>query len=126
MFPDGGIKLIDWEYAAMADPILDIAMCSIYSYYDFEKAFWLLKLYLGREGTEEEKFVLTAFMALSGFLWSLWAVYKSFLGDEFGEYTIIMYRYGKQGYRRLRVRRSKGRFKFVINLLSKVWQIVLY
>ncbi len=101
MFPDGGIKLIDWEYAAMADPILDIAMCSIYSYYDFEKAFWLLKLYLGREGTEEEKFVLTAFMALSGFLWSLWAVYKSFLGDEFGEYTIIMYRYGKQGYRRL-------------------------
>lgn len=26
---------------------------------------------------------------------SLWAVYKSALGDEFGEYTIIMYRYAK-------------------------------
>ncbi len=98
---DGSIKLIDWEYAGMADPLLDIAMCAIYSYYDFEKAFWLLRLYLDRRATEEEEFILTAFMALSGFLWSLWAVYKSSLGEEFGEYTIIMYRYGKTGYRKL-------------------------
>lgn len=98
---DGSVRLIDWEYAGMADPILDIAMCAIYSYYDFDRAEALLDLYLERPATEEERFVLTAFMALSGFLWSLWAVYKSALGEEFGEYTIIMYRYGKKGYRRL-------------------------
>lgn len=98
---DGSVRLIDWEYAGMADPILDIAMCAIYSYYDFSKAEALLDLYLERPATEEERFVLTAFMALSGFLWSLWAVYKSSLGEEFGEYTIIMYRYGKKGYRRM-------------------------
>ena len=40
--------------------------------------------------------------ALGGFLWCLWAVYKSILGDEFGEYTIIMYRYAKKYYRKLR------------------------
>lgn len=98
---DGSVKLIDWEYAGMADPLLDIAMCAVYSYYDFEKAFWLMELYLDRKAAEEEQFMLTAFMALSGFLWSLWAVYKSNLGEEFGEYTIIMYRYGKKGYQKL-------------------------
>lgn len=97
---DGTIKLIDWEYSGMADPLLDVAMCSIYSYYDFEHAIQILTLYLEREPDEEELFVLTAYMALSGFLWSLWAVYKSNLGEEFGEYTIIMYRYAKNGYRR--------------------------
>lgn len=99
---DGSFKLIDWEYAGMADPILDIAMCSIYSYYSFDEGLSLLEMYLERKPTEEETFVLIASMALSGFLWSLWAIYKSNLGEEFGEYTITMYRYGKQGYRRLR------------------------
>lgn len=99
---DGSMKLIDWEYAGMGDPILDIAMCSIYSYYEFDQALSLLEIYLERTPTEEETFVLTAFMALSGFLWSLWAVYKSKLGEEFGEYTIKMYRYAKNGFRRLK------------------------
>lgn len=98
---NGTIQLIDWEYSGMADPLLDVAMCSIYSYYDFEQAVWLLTFYLEREPTDEERYILTAYMALSGFLWSLWAVYKSNLGEEFGEYTIIMYRYAKNGYRKL-------------------------
>lgn len=98
---DGSLKLIDWEYAGMADPLLDIAMCSVYSYYRFEDALNLLEIYLERTPDEEECFILTAYMALSGFLWSLWAIYKSNLGEEFGEYTITMYRYAKQGFRRL-------------------------
>ncbi len=98
---DGSLKLIDWEYAGMADPLLDIAMCSVYSYYSFEDALCLLEIYLERTPDEEEQFILTAYMALSGFLWSLWAIYKSNLGEEFGEYTITMYRYAKQGFRLL-------------------------
>lgn len=96
---NGEARLLDWEYAGMADPILDIAMFSIYSYYSFAQSEALLDRYLQRRASEEERFVLTAYMALSGFLWSLWAVYKSELGEEFGEYTILMYRYGKNGYR---------------------------
>ena len=38
---------------------------------------------------------------LGGFLWCLWAVYKASLGEEFGEYTIIMYRYAKRYYKKL-------------------------
>lgn len=99
---DGSLKLIDWEYSGMADPILDIAMCAVYSYYSFDEGLQLLEIYLERKPTDEEAFILIASMALSGFLWSLWAIYKSNLGEEFGEYTITMYRYGKQGYSRLR------------------------
>ncbi len=99
---DGGVKLLDWEYAGMCDPMIDVAMCAIYSYYDDKQMEHLLELYLGRKPSGDEYFAAFAYAALGGFLWSLWAVYKSVLGEEFGEYTIIMYRYAKKYYRKLR------------------------
>ena len=99
---NGDVKLLDWEYAGMCDPAIDVAMCAIYSYYDEAQMERLLQLYLKREPTREELFATYAYAALGGFLWSLWAVYKSVLGEEFGEYTIIMYRYAKKYYRKLR------------------------
>ena len=101
-FEDGSVKLLDWEYAGMSDPIMDVSMSAIYSYYNEEQMEHLLSLYLEREPDEEERFALYANAALGGFLWCLWAVYKSALGEEFGEYTIIMYRYAKKFYRKLR------------------------
>ena len=99
--PDGQVKLIDLEYAGMCDPLIDVAMCAIYSYYNDEKTDWLIRLYLQREPTEEEQTVVYAYVALGGFLWSLWTVYKHYLGQEFGEYSIIMYRYAKRYYRKI-------------------------
>ena len=98
---NGDIKLIDWEYAGMCDPLIDIAMCSIYSYFDEDQMLHLLKLYLQREPDLEEICVVYAYAALGGFLWSLWAVYKSVVGQEFGDYTIKMYRYAKTSFRKL-------------------------
>ena len=79
----------------------DIAMCAIYSYYDEAQTEKLAELYLGRKPDEAEYFAIFANAALGGFLWSLWAVYKAELGEEFGEYTLIMYRYAKRYYRLL-------------------------
>ena len=98
--PDGTVKLLDWEYAGMCNPIMDISMCAIYSYYDKERMEQLFALYLGREPKEAERFVLYACAALGGFLWSQWAVYKKAMGEEFGEYTLIMYRYAKTYYKK--------------------------
>ena len=98
--PDGTVKLLDWEYAGMCNPIMDISMCAIYSYYDRERMEKLFALYLGREPKEAERFVLYACAALGGFLWSQWAVYKKAMGEEFGEYTLIMYRYAKTYYKK--------------------------
>lgn len=103
--PNGSVRLIDWEYAGMCDPLIDVAMCAIYSYYDEDATEQLIRIYfdqLDREATSEERLSVYAHMALGGFLWSLWAVYKSSVGEEFGEYTLIMYRYAKRYYRKIK------------------------
>lgn len=99
--PDGSLRLIDWEYAGMCDPLQDVAMCAIYSYYNEEEVDRLTSLYLGREPDADERFRAYAGAALGGFLWSLWGVYKSSLGVEFGDYTLTMYRYAKRYYRKI-------------------------
>lgn len=98
--PDGRTRLIDWEYAGMCDPLIDISMAAIYSYYEESEVDRLTATYFKRTPTAEEQSVVYAYAALGGFLWSLWAVYKSALGEEFGEYTLIMYRYAKIYYRK--------------------------
>lgn len=99
--PDGTVRLIDWEYAGMCDPLIDVSMCAIYSYFKESEAERLLKIYLGRDAVFEERFVYYSYIALGGFLWCLWAVYKSSIGEEFGEYTLIMYRYAKKYYKKI-------------------------
>lgn len=99
--PNGDIRLIDWEYAGMCDPLIDVSMCAIYSYYKEDEVDRLIEIYLQRKPSFEERRVVYSYVALGGFLWSLWAVYKSAVGEEFGEYTLIMYRYAKQYYRKI-------------------------
>ena len=95
--PDGGIRLIDWEYAGMCD----VSMAAIYSYYNEEEAEKLLAIYCSGNISAEDRFVYYSYIALGGFLWCLWAVYKSSIGEEFGEYTLIMYRYAKEYYKKI-------------------------
>ena len=99
--PDGSVRLIDWEYAGMCDPLIDISMYAIYSYYDEDAVEKLMQIYFGREPELLERKVIYSYIALGGFLWALWAVYKASLGEEFGEYTLIMYRYAKKYYKKV-------------------------
>jgi len=100
--PDGRIKVIDWEYAGAADPLIDIAMYAIYAYYARPQMDHALELYLGREPTRQETARLYLYVALAGFLWSLWTEYKEDLGDDFGTYGADMYRYMTEYYQVLR------------------------
>lgn len=102
ILPDGTVHLIDWEYSGMCDPLIDLGMCAIYSYYKEADTERLMELYFGRPATNEERLVVYSYMALGGFLWALWAVYKSSLGEEFGDYTLIMYRYAKRYYEKIK------------------------
>ena len=99
LFTGEGIRLIDWEYAGMADPLIDFAMATIYAEKDFAYAKRLLDYYgdtdVPRERAEQ---LVIAYMALGGFLWALWAVYKEALGVSFGTYPLTQYRYAKEGY----------------------------
>ncbi|MDB2116091.1 phosphotransferase [Clostridium paraputrificum] len=95
---DGDIRLIDWEYAAMQDPHVDIAMFCIYAMYDEEQVDQLINFYFEDKCDKETRIKIYAYIAACGLLWSNWCEYKLQLGVEFGEYSIKQYRYAKEYY----------------------------
>ena len=96
---DGSCRLIDFEYSGAADPIMDVSMFCIYIQFEREYIEKAIRLYLDTEPTREELARLYLYVALGGFLWCMWAEYKQGLGQEFGEYPLIMYRYMKDYYK---------------------------
>lgn len=99
LFTADGIRLIDWEYAGMQDPHVDIAMFAIYAMYDREQVEQLIDLYFydGCDLATRKK--IYCYIAMAGLLWSNWCEYKKQLGVEFGEYNLRQYRYAKDYYR---------------------------
>lgn len=95
---DGDIRLIDWEYAAMQDPHLDIAMFAIYSLYEREQIDQLINLYFVEGCSDDVRMKIYCYIAISGLLWSNWCEFKRFCGVEFGEYSLKQYRYAKEYY----------------------------
>jgi CTP:phosphocholine cytidylyltransferase-like protein/thiamine kinase-like enzyme len=95
---DGSLRIIDWEYSGMCDPLMDISMYSIYSYYSKSEMDELLKMYLQREPDKDETTRLYIYAALGGYLWAIWTEYKQSFGVEFGDYGMKMYRYAKDFY----------------------------
>lgn len=93
------IHLIDWEYAAMQDPHVDIAMFAIYSLYDKKHIDELIDFYFEKQCETLTRAKIYAYVAVCGLLWSNWCEYKRNLGVEFGEYSIRQYRYAKDYYK---------------------------
>ena len=96
LFTKDGIRIIDWEYAGMQDPHVDIAMFSIYSLYSKEQVDHLIDLYFKGEVSSIIRTKIYAYIASAGLLWSNWCEYKRSLGIDFGEYSLCQYRYAKE------------------------------
>lgn len=90
------ISLIDWEYAAMQDAHLDIAMFAIYSMYDKDNVDKLIDCYFENHCSKQIRLKIYAYIAIAGLIWSNWCEYKRQKGQEFGEYSIKQYRYAKE------------------------------
>ena len=99
---DTRIQLTDWEYAAMQDPHLDLAMFCIYSSYDRLQADMVMEYYFGPDISPVIRRKIYAYMAVGGLLWSNWCEYKHMLGVDFGEYSLKQYSYAVE-YSRLSV-----------------------
>lgn len=93
------LRLIDWEYAGMQDPHVDIAMFCIYALYDRRQVNRLINLYFEGECPDETRIKIYCYIAACGLLWSNWCEYKRSLGVEFGEYSLRQYRYAKEYYK---------------------------
>ena len=93
------IRLIDWEYAGMQDPHVDIAMFCIYSLSNKRQIDRLIAAYFPEGCDDGTRIKIYCYIAVCGLLWSNWCEYKRSLGVEFGEYSLRQYRYAKEYYR---------------------------
>lgn len=90
------IHLIEWEYAGMQDPHVDIAMFGIYSLYNRSQMDQLIDFYFEEECSKELRIKIYCYIAICGLLWSNWCEYKRMCGVEFGEYAAKQYQYAKE------------------------------
>jgi len=90
------IKLIDWEYAGMQDPHIDIAMFCIYSSYNRKQVDKVIDIYFGGECDRNIRVKIYCYIAVCGLLWSNWCEYKIKFGIAFGEYAARQYQYAKE------------------------------
>lgn len=96
---DGGqerLHLIDWEYAGMQDPHLDIAMFAIYAGYNQPQVDALIDTYFTEGCPPAVRKKLYCYVAACGLLWSNWCEYKAQLGVEFGSYARMQYQYAEE------------------------------
>ncbi len=90
------LHLIDWEYAGMNDPHLDIAMFAIYAGYDRAELDQLMTWYFEGPCDRDVQLKIYCYVALGGLLWSNWCEYKKELGVDFGGYALMQYRYASE------------------------------
>lgn len=102
------VRLIDWEYAGMQDPHVDIAMFCIYSLYSKKQADHLIDIYFQQKCSDEIRVKIYCYMAACGLLWSNWCEYKAMLGIQFGEYSLRQYQFAKEYYQIVRKELQRG------------------
>lgn len=90
------IRLIDWEYAAMQDPHVDVAMFCLYAMYGRPQVDRLINLYFIEACPPLTRLKIYGYIAACGLLWSNWCEYKGHLGAEFGAYSLRQYRYAQE------------------------------
>lgn len=93
---DNYAKLIDWEYAGMQDPHIDIAMFCIYALYDRKHIDNFIDLYFNNNCAQQTRVKIYCYIATCGLLWSNWCEYKETFGVKFGAYAKKQYDYAKE------------------------------
>ncbi|QIK70048.1 phosphotransferase [Erysipelothrix sp. HDW6C] len=93
LFKNSKMYLIDWEYAGVDDPGVDIGTFIACSDYSMEEAFDILEKYEGRPMSKERLQHFIAYVAIASYYWFIWAIFQESNGALVGEYLYIWYRY---------------------------------
>ena len=88
----GKMYLIDWEYAGLNDPANDIACILCRRDYSDDDVERILEAYFERKLTDIEHRHYIAYIALCGFYWFCWGLYKGSVGDDDGFFFLPAYR----------------------------------
>lgn len=70
------VYLIDFEYAAMQDPDLDVAMFIVYSLFDRQEIDRIIDIYFENQVTPFKRYKMYSYIAMVGLLWSNWCEAK--------------------------------------------------
>ena len=102
--PDGSesLRLLDWEYSSMFDPLFDLVEFCLYTGNDKAWVDHMIDLYyetMGEACSEETKTLIYCYMSAVGMMWTAWCEAKRFMGVDFEDYSMNQYRYAKDFYR---------------------------
>ncbi len=96
---DGAIRILDWEYAGMGDPLFDLANFSVHHEFNDEQDSWLLESYFG-EITDANWARLKILKIISDFREAMWAMVQigiSKLDFDFTDYANIYFARTEKG-----------------------------
>ena len=82
---NGSIRIIDWEYAGMVDPFMDLALASVHQGFENIDPFLSLERYLRRKPTPDETYRLKAYVTLGAIELAAWQI-NNLSVEEFHEW----------------------------------------
>lgn len=101
LFVNGGIRLIDWEYAAMQDPHLDIAMFALNSAYGGDQLEELISFYFTEGCPDQVRIKIYCYMSVCGLMSSNWCEYRKLFGEDFREYSRKQYYFAREYFEKV-------------------------
>ena len=90
------IHLIDWEYAGYGDPGFDIGSYVCGGDHSEEDVDRILFTYFGRKPTLKEQRHFYAYIAITGFFYMHWTMYKESQGQIVGYLKPLWYNFAKE------------------------------
>ena len=98
---DGEIRILDWEYAGMGDPVFDLANFSVHHEFNDEQDRWLLEAYFG-DVSDANWARLKILKIISDFREAMWAMVQigiSKLDFDFRDYANTYFARTEKGMR---------------------------
>lgn len=93
---DKEIHLIDWEYAGYGDPGFDIGSYVCGGDHSEEEVDRILYTYFGHKPSVKEQRHFYAYIAISGFFYMHWTMYKESQGQMIGYLKPLWYHFAKE------------------------------
>lgn len=93
---DKEIYLIDWEYAGFGDPGFDLGTFVCGGNHTEQDVDRILFTYFGRTPTLKEKRHYYAYIAISGFFYMHWTMFKESKGQKIGYLKPLWYHFAKE------------------------------
>lgn len=82
ILPNNDVVLIDWEYAGMADPGIDVGYYIVDAKYSINKAIAFIKEYINYKKSDNLLNHYLVYTALIAYYWYVWALYRKFSGAD--------------------------------------------